>query len=144
MVDGMPDKALFDKVIGTLVRNAAKRGRVRIFGEMVAVLLAEGNPAASLRLEDLWNELRQTQPFSLFCAYSIGGMSKSGKDSFMADVCHGHSRVIPDESYTSLSTADERLRAIAFLQQRGRQLEAELAELEGRISTRQRLATEFA
>jgi hypothetical protein len=45
--------------------------------------------------------------------------------------------VIPDESYTSLSNADERLRAIAALQQKTKHLEAELAELEMRIALKQ-------
>ena len=144
MVNGMPDEKLFKEVISTVVQAATKRGRVRIFGEMVAVLLAEGNPEASLKLEDLWNELRAQAPFSLFCAYPVTGMSTSGRDNFMAEVCHGHSRVIPDETYTSLTTADERLRAIAFLQHRGRQLEAEIAEMERRISDRQEMTEDFA
>lgn len=144
MVDGMPDESLFKEVVGTLVQTASKRGRVRIFGEMVAVLLAGGNPDASLKLEELWNDLRGQTLFSLFCAYPIKGMSASGRDNFMAEVCHGHSRVIPDETYTSLTTADERLRAIAFLQQRGRQLEAELADMERRMSSRQEVAQQFA
>lgn len=144
MIDGMPDEKLFDEVIGTTVRTAAKRGPVRVFGEMVAVLVDGGNPAAALRLEELWDGLRQQVAFPLFCAYPLAQMAPRGRDGFMAEVCHGHSRVIPGESYTSLNTADERLRAIAFLQQRGRQLEAEIAELEHRIASRQDPVAELA
>ena len=144
MVDGMPDEKLFDEVIGNAIRTAVKRGPVRAFGEMVAVLVDAGNPMAALKLEELWNGLRRQVSFPLYCAYPIAGMAASGGAGFMAEVCHGHSRVIPCESYTSLNSADERLRAIAFLQQRGRQLEAEIAELEHRIASRQGLAADFA
>src|SRR5204863_3276451 len=43
-------------------------------------------------------------------------------------ICAEHSQVIPAESYTSLGEADERLRAITFLQQRALALEAEMRE----------------
>jgi len=144
MVNGMPDEELFREAVGNTVRAAAKRGRVRAFGEMVTVLVAEGKPEAALKLEELWNDLRGQLSFSLFCAYPIAGVATSGRDNFMTDVCLGHTRVIPTESYTSLTTADERLRAVAFLQQRGRQLEAEIADLERRISSRQDLAADYA
>ena len=49
-------------------------------------------------------------------------------------ICGSHSRVIPSESYVSLTTAEERLRAVAYLQHRAKQLEAELAILQYRIS----------
>jgi hypothetical protein len=38
-------------------------------GEMVAVLLEQGNLAAALELEEAWNDLRRDLPFSLLCAY---------------------------------------------------------------------------
>ena len=62
-----------------MVAQAAQNGRrVRAFGEMVALLWSEGNQAAAIRLEELWNELALSQTFCLFCAYSmdsLGGRS---------------------------------------------------------------------
>ena len=127
------DRTLFDEVIGGLVRHAAARGPVRIFGEMVALLLADGRAADSLHLEDMWNVLQQELPFSLFCAYPSSEMLRSGSEDFMEGVCSGHSRVIPDETYTSLASED-RLKRIAVLLQRNRQLEAELARLDSRVA----------
>ena len=133
MVDGTPDNGLFSSVIGDIVNRAARRGSgIRVFGEMVGVLSSQGNYPAAICLEDMWNDLRKKQPFSLFCAYPMGSL----KVGSMLNVCDQHSRIIPDESYTSLPTANERLRAIAMLQQRNKELEAEIAELERRISVK--------
>ena len=136
MAGDHPDPKLFSKVIGGLIRKITKRAPVRAFGEMVALLVKDGNPTAAVELEKLWNGLRQKHPFSLFCAYPMEAFANGEAAKFMGHVCNGHSRVIPDETYTALSSADERLRQVAFLQQRGRQLEAELAELEHRIAAR--------
>lgn len=71
LIDGLPDAALFDVVVGTLVRDHAARGEgaLRTFGEMVALLWDQGCVAAALELEDLWNGLLASGPFSLLCGY---------------------------------------------------------------------------
>ncbi len=138
MVGDMPDAELFSEVIGTTIAKAAGRGRkIRIFGEMVGLLCGRQNYPAAIRLEDFWNTLREEYPFSLFCAYPMSELNNSSATQNMAKICSSHARVIPDESYTSLSNADDRLRAIAALQQKTKHLEAELAELEMRIALKQ-------
>jgi signal transduction histidine kinase/CheY-like chemotaxis protein len=129
MVDGQPDPSLCFEVIGKIITHAAEgRPRVRIFGEMVALLWAEGNCDAAIRLEELWNNLGKIHPFSLFCAYTMSGFNGEEFVERLGNVCAGHSRVIPAESYTSLDSADERLRAITVLQQKAISLEAEVTE----------------
>lgn len=128
------DARLFQKEVGGLIGRAIKDGPVRAFGEMVAVLVRQGRPAAAVKLEELWNRLRKKHNFSLFCAYAIRDLARDPAARFMEAVCSSHSRVIPDEGYMSLTSADERLRKIASLQQRGRQLEAEVADLRSRLS----------
>src|SRR5918997_1610153 len=72
MVGCMLDRARFRATIGELVARAAEGPRdVRIYGEMVAVLWDQGNVAAAIALEDLWNDLGTKHPFSLVCAYPI-------------------------------------------------------------------------
>lgn len=133
MIDESPEPARFAEILGGIVTRAAESSRrVRIFGEMVALLWSEGNHTAAIRLEELWNDLRGTHPFSLFCAYPMNGIGGAA----LAGVCAAHSRVIPAESYTELAGPDQRLRAILELQQKARMLEAEIAErkeLEGRL-----------
>ena len=129
MVDGQPDAELCFQVVGSIIERAAQgRPRVRIFGEMVALLWAEGNCDAAIRLEELWNNLAKVHPFSLFCAYTLNGFNGEEFAERLGHVCAGHSRVIPAESYTALDSADERLRAIALLQQKASSLQAEINE----------------
>jgi signal transduction histidine kinase/CheY-like chemotaxis protein len=129
MTGGQPDASRFAEIIGRIIACAAEgRKRVRIFGEMVALLWAEGNCDAAIRLEELWNELHKTREFSLFCAYPMNGFNGESFAKGLGDVCTAHTRVIPTESYTALADADERLRNIIELQQKARSLEAEIAE----------------
>jgi signal transduction histidine kinase len=128
MVDRRPDAERFSQVVGGIVARAAQSGRtVRVFGEMVAILWAEGNHDAALQLEDLWNDLGRNQCFTLFCGYPMEGFDGDARAYAHAEVCARHAKVLPDESYSALDGADERLRAIAQLQQRARSLEAEIA-----------------
>ncbi|MDQ1524139.1 MAG: hypothetical protein QOE47_2063, partial [Pyrinomonadaceae bacterium] len=129
MVGGRPDAGRFAESVGVVVAHAAAgHGRVRIFGEMVALLWAEENYDAAIRLEELWNELHRTRPFTLFCAYPMQGFGGEGDARRLGDVCTTHARVIPAESYSGIADADERLRTIISLQQKARTLEAEIAE----------------
>jgi signal transduction histidine kinase len=131
LVNGEVDAARFMDVIGGVIARAAKRGRqVRVFGEMVSLLVADGYPAAAIRLEELWNDLQahHTPAFSLFCAYPMDHFGGEVHQDLFSEVCAAHSQVVPAESYMALPTADDRLRAIAELQQKAQSLETEIAE----------------
>lgn len=128
MVDGVPDARRFAEVTGEIIARVAAGGRrVRVFGEMVALLAVAGNHRAAVRLEAFWNDLQRTQSFALFCAYPMERLGGAALAELLADVCAEHTRVIPAESYTALPTADDRLRAITLLQQKAHWLEAEIA-----------------
>ena len=103
MVDGSPDPGAFNELMGGVIGSVTDgRARVRAFGEMVALLWAEGNYAGAIRLEELWNDLQKAHSFSLFCAYPMNGL---GGEKFIephSGVCTVHSRVIPAESYAGL------------------------------------------
>ena len=95
VVDGWPDEEKFNAVAEGLLKRARGNGRkVRAFGEMVALLWAEGNAGATIRLEHLWNSLQQREKFSLLCAYP---RSAFGDESAATQrtICSLHSRVIP-------------------------------------------------
>jgi PAS domain S-box-containing protein/excisionase family DNA binding protein len=131
VADGNPAPARFDEVIGTIVARAAERGRpIRAFGEMVALLAADGNHVAAVRLEGLWNGLRRVHPFALLCAYPVNVLGGTAFEAVFGDVCAEHTAVIPTESYSALKTPDAHLREIARLQQRAASLEAEVDERE--------------
>ncbi|HEV7859906.1 MAG TPA: ATP-binding protein [Pyrinomonadaceae bacterium] len=129
MMKGLPNPARFSEVIGGLIARAAEgRQHVRIFGEMVALLWAEGNNSGALQLEELWNELHKTRSFLLFCAYPLSHFDETTPGVCIGDVCTAHSSIIPAESFTGLTSADERLRTIIELQQKASTLQAEIAE----------------
>jgi hypothetical protein len=126
--DGAPDPERFASVIGGVLdraANATVHGRVRVFGEMVAVLWADGRRDAALTLEGLWNvERRARRGLALLCAYPLGVFGASDDTALFAAMCRDHSHVAPTESYGALATAGERLRAIALLQQKALVLDA--------------------
>jgi signal transduction histidine kinase len=129
MVDGVPDPARFRATVGEVMEQAARgRLRARAFGEMVALLWAEGNRDGAIRLEELWNDLQKAHVFALYCAYPLRDFGGEGQEAPFANVCTCHSRVIPAESYAALAGTDERLEAIARLQQKAQALEAEVAQ----------------
>lgn len=129
IVDGSPDRSRFIDVIQpAIARTGKERRHVRVFGEMVALLWAQGNRTAAIQLEELWNTLHESLDFTLFCAYPINAFGGESMAQPLGDVCATHSRVIPAESYTALADGDERLRAVLDLQQKAKWLEAEIAE----------------
>ena len=143
LVDGWPDETRFVDVVGGVIERAAAAERppqVRAFGEMVALLCAEGRCDAAIRLEQLWNNLAKRIPFSLFCAYPIGAFRREADGASFLSICSAHAHVIPAESYTGLTNPDERLRTISQLQQKAGALENAVtqqnrlqAELEGKL-----------
>jgi hypothetical protein len=94
MVNGWPDDALFNEFVTGILKRASDGGRrVRAFGEMVALLWAQGNCGATVRLEHLWHKLCEEQEFMLFCAYPKIGFTRDTQDSIQ-EICDTHSRVI--------------------------------------------------
>ena len=142
MVGGWPDQKIFEEVIGgaiARVTRASTAQRVRAFGEMVALLWAEGQGEAAIRLEALWNDLAKKQSFSLLCGYPIGGFNNPDDSSPFTGIAGLHSMVIPAESYSTNVDGEQRLRLVAELQQKAAVLESEIAariELEEQLQTK--------
>jgi hypothetical protein len=95
MVNGWPDEILFNHLISSLLDRArgGKKRRVRAFGEMVAVLWAQGFAGATVALEHHWDKLCKTEQFCLFCAYPKSGFTQDAHSS-IDDICKAHSRVL--------------------------------------------------
>ncbi len=128
MVGGMPDERRFVAVVGGIIARAARRPRtsVRVFGEMVGLLCAEGNHDAAVRLEQLWNDLALQLPFSLLCAYPIGAFGSEAHAAPFLKICGAHSDVTPAESYSAVGSDDERRRIVTQLQQKAGALDHEV------------------
>jgi PAS domain S-box-containing protein len=92
MLDGMPDATIFSTSIDELVATLRVTGRnrkVRVFSEMVD-LLWRSNPAAAIRLEQLWNDVIERSQLSAFCAYSTSHVY----ERFPAALRTPHSHII--------------------------------------------------
>ena len=90
--DGIIDEHRFKTIIGSCIETARKKDDrirpVRVFGEMVDLIWIS-NPGATLRLEELWNDVVETHSVPLLCAYSLAGRRP---DSFppTLQACHSH------------------------------------------------------
>lgn len=69
LVDGMPDHAAFQARIGALVCRLARRGGLRVYGEMTDLLWTAGRADAVRQLDQLWRELRAACRFDLLLSY---------------------------------------------------------------------------
>jgi signal transduction histidine kinase/ActR/RegA family two-component response regulator len=144
MVLGRLDEASFRRVVGEVVARAAEAAparRVSAFGEMVALLWADGREEAAIELERLWNGLIDAQPLRLLCAYPIEVIDSKAEGQHFLDVCALHGAVIPAESFTTLESSENRSRLVGQLQQKARALEVQVAarrELQRSLEHRER------
>jgi PAS domain S-box-containing protein len=95
LVDGQPDRERFVDAVGTALQESlASHGRVRTYGEMVDLLLGDGDPAGALRLEELWKDLLEGRQVSLLCAYQMGSV-RGGGPAFVEEARRRHGHVLP-------------------------------------------------
>ena len=72
---------------------------------MVALLWENGDVAAAIELESLWNELARTHRFSLYYAYPMASLVSHGDVMATSKVCEHHSDVLAPRSYESRPTS---------------------------------------
>jgi len=97
MINDWPDAGRFFESFKNLIESAlkaakAKHPRVVIFGESVALLWAMGKRKASMRLEQLGNDLAETRKVDILCAYPLNLHIKEDRHSFES-ICAEHSAV---------------------------------------------------
>jgi hypothetical protein len=95
MVSGWPNELDFNKTVSSLLNRARglNNRKIRAFGEMVAILWAQGNTGATVNLEHLWNKFAAKESFCLFCAYPKAGFTEGITDS-IEHICSAHSKMI--------------------------------------------------
>ena len=94
MRNNKPDERLFSHfVMGLMDKANRKKRKVRAFGEMVAILWAEGHNEATVQLENLWTNFCNTEAFCLFCAYPENGFTQDITSSIKT-ICQAHTKVI--------------------------------------------------
>lgn len=101
MRNGSPDPEAFATQLGRVLSESSLRGQpVCVFGEMVALLWADGNISAAIELESLWNELSTQHEFTLYCGYPLSILETPDDLAATKQVCDHHSSVV------SLTEAD--------------------------------------
>ena len=139
MVDGQPDARLFRAVIAPVIGAACAGGAsVHAFGEMVALLCARGQYDAAIRVEQLWNLLREECDFSLFCAYPWSLFASAEQAQAFRRVCAEHG-----QCSLAHGAADADVPHLGH-EQRAVQLDAEIARRKEAEQTLRRREKEFA
>jgi MEDS: MEthanogen/methylotroph, DcmR Sensory domain len=111
MVDGHPDADRFDRAVGEMVRVAVERAGdrgVRAYGDMVGLLWGERQFPAAIRLEQLWNRLRKTVKFSLFCAYPVDIFGGEFDGGVLDALLCAHTHLLPSGVDGQLDSAVNR------------------------------------
>lgn len=106
----------FERVIGGLIAHAGAAGRpVRAYGEMVALLWDAGFVDAAVQIEQMWDSLGRRRPFSLFCGYPVGSVTRDGQLDAFAEVCRLHHEVIgASQAAVAAASVPGAMRAFAF------------------------------
>ena len=92
--DGRLDRHLFERTAGSLVRRLKNAGnRVRIYGEMVDLLVSEGDYRGAAELEEFWNALATDELFTLFCGYSAAHFGHPSHADALGTICRSHTHV---------------------------------------------------
>lgn len=123
---GELDTQLSLRVLGDLVSKltASSDAVVVAYGEMVDLLWQSGRQQAAIRLEQIWNELLKQHPIRLLCGYAARIFG--AEDHALLDgVCTEHSLCIPSPAYAGLGER-ARLKQVLVLEQRARELDAEV------------------
>lgn len=110
MINNWPDEVLFRHFMNRQIARASSRNRkVRVFGELVALLWTHGNVGASVKMEYLCNKMCEDEMLSLFCAYPKRSFDQHALESIL-HICGSRSKMIklPDASRQEILFKDIR------------------------------------
>ena len=98
MVDGTLDSIRYLKVFGEIILTAAQTvkgdpARVKVYGEGVRLLWAQGNAAAAIQAEKLCNQLVDFYNVDIWCGYSLEGDNGPMDGQVFEQICAEHSEV---------------------------------------------------
>jgi hypothetical protein len=108
MRDGMPDSPVFLGLAADVVARARGGDRfpkVRWWGEMVNLLWERGDVAASMNLEDLFDQLAHKHDIAIFCSFQMDNFNGEIHTRMLPRLGENHSHLIPVEDYARLERA---------------------------------------
>jgi MEDS: MEthanogen/methylotroph, DcmR Sensory domain len=108
MRGAMPDPPVFNGVFTDVVGQARAEGsykKLRVWGEMVDVLWERGDVAASMNLEDLFDQLAKKVDISIFCSFLMDNFNGDVHAHMLPRLGTNHSHLIPVKDYARLERA---------------------------------------
>jgi DNA-binding NarL/FixJ family response regulator len=108
MRGGMPDSPVFMGLAASVISEARGGGRypkVRWWGEMVNILWERGEVAASMQLEDQFDQLAHEQDIAIFCSFLMDNFNGDVHARMLPRLGENHSHLIPVEDYARLERA---------------------------------------
>jgi hypothetical protein len=108
MQHAMPDGPMFLGLAGEIIARTRASGRydnVRWWGEMVNVLWERGDAAASMNLEDLFDQVSREQNVAVFCSFLMDNFDGDVHARLLPRLGDNHSHLIPVENYGRLESA---------------------------------------
>lgn len=108
MRGAMPDPPVFRRAFRDIVGQARARGsypKVRAWGEMVNILWERGDVAASMNLEDLFDQLNKSIDIAMFCSFLMDNFNCDVHEHMLPRLGTNHSHLIPAADYARLGRA---------------------------------------
>jgi len=91
MPHGSPCRGLFEEVIGKTVRQICAAGaRLRVYGDLMDVLAADGNFHGAHELEKMWSDLTRQAPVTVLCGYSAASFHSADAGETLKSICRSH------------------------------------------------------
>ena len=100
-------------IVSVAQKAAAPQPRVVVFGELVGLLVAQGDCEAAIRLEQLWNDLARKHSFSLRCAYPMDEFSGNKRTEAFLRICAEHSGVVVNRESANGDTTKAPQRSVS-------------------------------
>ena len=99
MVDGMPDGIRAAAVMNSVLQRSLKartseHARIAILSEWSAFLCEEGNVHAAIHVESRGNDMVQTIPIDLICAYPLTTLHRYNDERVFNSICAAHTAVL--------------------------------------------------
>ncbi len=108
MRGAMPDSPVFLGLAADVIARARGGNRyekVRWWGEMVNILWERGDVAASMNLEDLFDQLAHKHDIAIFCSFLMDNFDGEIHTRMLPRLGENHSHLIPVEDYSRLERA---------------------------------------
>ena len=108
MSGAMADSPVFLGLAADVIGQAHAGGcypKVRWWGEMVNVLWERGDVAASMNLEDLFDQLAKQHDIAIFCSFLMDNFNGEVHARMLPRLGTNHSHLIPVEDYARLERA---------------------------------------